>query len=223
MDTIGRIGFRAKGTAYKLCTIKVSRNDGSLYFCFGLGTEHANQGIAGHKITYHPDGNTWLTADLQEKVVGKDFIDKASAAQMAGLAFGPKGHVYVKGKDYELQSSFDEIENEKLVVRLKNSAEYFNIHNQEHYGSYFATENSTNKLNMTNMLDSKDYFGIRIDFFLSVKSRCAEFEDAVRRKGGVVSFQYAHPSRDIAVFATIKNTTKTPKNTDQNMSLSEVE
>jgi hypothetical protein len=212
METIGRIGFWAGEIAYKLCTIKVSRNDGSIYFCFSFGTQHVNQGIAGHKITYHPDGNTWLTADLQEKIVGRKFIDTASVARMTGLSIASKGRVYVKGKEYELQSSFDEIESEKLVVRLKNGAEFFNIHSNNDYDAYFAIENNESKLSMTSMLHSEDYFGIRIDFFLSVKSRCAEFEDAVIRKGGITSFQYSHPSRDLTIFATIKNTTKTPKN-----------
>lgn len=206
--TIGRIGFWVKDTAYKLCTIKVSKSDGSIFIGFNLGTQHVNRGIAGPKITYHPDGNTWLTADLQRRIVGREFIDNASATHITGLNFNPKGHVHIKGQDYKPQPSFNEIEEGKLIVKLKNGVELFDLHGTADYSSHFAVENNSDKLNMTNMLKGEKYFGIRTDSFLAVNCKYAAEES------NATLFQYPHPSRDITISAMIKNTTRVPENTE---------
>lgn len=212
MDTIGRIGFWVDDTAYKLCSVKISKNDGSLYIGFSFGTDYVNRGIAGQKITYHPDGNTWRTVQLQEKIVGQKFIDDASTTRIEGLNFSAKGRIYAKGENYEKQPSFDEIEKESLVVQLKNSSEFFNIHSNNDYKSYFAVESKPDKLKLSNMLQGHDYFGIKTRFFLVVNSRRAEFKDAVKYNDSLMSFEYPHPSRSITIFAVIENTTETPKN-----------
>ena len=211
MDTIGRIGFSVESMEYKLCAIKVSKKDGSVYIGFSFGSYHANQGITGQKITYHPDGNTWLTADLQEKIVGQDFIDAANSAQMIGLNFNNRGHVYVKGQDYEKQPSFNDIEREKLVVELRNGAQLFDIHHNNDYSSNFATENNPTKRKMTNILRGEDYFGMKNRFFLVANDRCTEFESAVQSNDSLVAFGYPHPLRSITVFATVENSMEQPK------------
>lgn len=137
MDTIGRISFWVDDTAYKLCSVKISK--------------------------------TWLTVQLQEKIVGQKFIDDASTTRIEGLNFSAKRRIYAKGENYEKQPSFDEIEKESLVVQLKNSSEFFNIHSNNDYKSYFAVESKPDKLKLSNMLQGHDYFGIKTRFFSGCK------------------------------------------------------
>lgn len=210
MDALGRVGFWIDNTPYKLCTIFVGRSDGSLYVGSNFGNEYADRGLSPAKISYHPDGNTWVTSDLQESVVGREFINTANSASTKNLTIG-NGRVYAKGKKYIQHPSFDDIEKDRLVVRFSNGITFYNIHGSDDYSSEFVIESKTKKLSATNMVQGRNFFGINMRFYLAEKSRHLELEDVFNSKPECEWFKYDLPGRNFSFYTSLTNTTETPR------------
>lgn len=210
MDTIGRIGFWINDTPYKLCTIFLGKSDGSIYIGSNFGRDYEGQGLSPAKITYHPDGSSWVTSDLQESVVGQDFIDQANSTNIKNLSI-KNGRIYAKGETYQQHPSFENIEADHLVVRLLNSIDFYDIHRGKNYEREFVVENSTKKLNATSMLDGSNYFGINIKFYLAEKSRRSELNDALDDNPDCEWFKFDIPSRGFSIYVVLSNTNETPR------------
>lgn len=212
MDTIGRIGFWIDDTPYKLCTVFLGKSDGSLYIGSNFGRNYEGGGLSPAKITYHPDGGSWVTSDLQESVVGQDFIDQANSTHIKNLSI-KNGRIYAKGETYQQHPSFDEIETKKLTVRLLNSCDFYNIHTGEDYGREYVVENSTKKLKLTSMVNGRDYFGINIKFYLAEKSRQPELDGVLNDNPDCEWFKFDVPGRGFSIYVILSNTSETPGGT----------
>jgi len=116
--------MQLKDKVYKLVTIRVG-SDGSLYMGMPLGRKYSKQGLSAPKITYHPDGNMWVTSEIQSRYLSEKDAKSLPDGDWQGKGLSIKNKkVYVRGLNHTATTPLAHI---GKLLSLNKGIQYFNL------------------------------------------------------------------------------------------------
>lgn len=157
---IGRLYIRIDGRIYKIATMQAGK-DGSIYIGIPLGSGLQGQGVGGHKFTYHPDGNNWMTSELYLKDFGSQVPDETikqlQGWEDSGLGMR-NGKLY--SKKYAVNTPLTDVWD---MMKLRFGISYRDIHND--YKDRFEETTQHRKISTATIIDGKPYKHLTLSFY----------------------------------------------------------
>lgn len=193
---IGKLYIRLNGGLYKIARIKAG-SDGSIYIATPLGVMHKGHGVDGNKFTYHPDGKSWLTSELQLKNIDTAEVDnvlrRLEGWKSSGLGL-KNGKLYTR--DFDVKVPLADVQE---ILNLKYAISYKDIHTLN-VKEMMAEVTDQCKIGTATVIDVRQYKHLTLRFYVVGR---AYLDDGLQKLGLREKFYFDYPKLKLYVVVAL--------------------
>ncbi len=187
---IGIVYLQLQNTFFKVVSIKCG-SDGSIYITTPLTGMSKGQVLGNFKFTYHKDGNSWLTTDVETNKLQEIELRKL----ISGAGGFKNNRLYTK--DFGAKIPLDNLTG---TVNTRFVISYNDINSINQRKQLLDTALNIKKIKAARIIDGKNYNNLKLEFYLVNRM---QLNNSAVEHNSFEKFYFDHPIFNLKVVVVL--------------------